>query len=56
MEDERTQQHTESITMNSLEIDTIGEILNISMGSAATAISIHAGSAGGNLHPNCGYA
>lgn len=39
MEDERTQQHTESITMNSLEIDTIGEILNISMGSAATAIS-----------------
>ena len=39
MEDERIQQHTESITMNSLEIDTIGEILNISMGSAATAVS-----------------
>ena len=25
--------------LNSLEIDTIGEILNISMGSAATAVS-----------------
>ena len=39
MEDERIQQHTESMNMSSLEIDTIGEILNISMGSAATAIS-----------------
>ena len=32
MEDERIQQHTESMNMSSLEIDTIGEILNISMG------------------------
>ena len=45
MEDERTQQHTESITMNSLEIDTIREIMNISMGSAATANSTNCGHA-----------
>jgi chemotaxis protein CheY-P-specific phosphatase CheC len=28
-----------SFELNSIEIDTIGEILNISMGSAATAVS-----------------
>lgn len=39
MEDERIQQHTGSVTMSTLEIDAIGEVLNISMGSAATAIS-----------------
>ena len=56
MEDERTQQHTESITMNSLEIDSIGEMLNIRMGSDCHCHFHHAGSAGGNLHPNCGHA
>ena len=39
MGEERSQQLEENITLSSLEIDTIGEILNISMGSAATAVS-----------------
>ena len=39
MGEERSQQLEEKITLSSLEIDTIGEILNISMGSAATAVS-----------------
>lgn len=38
MGEERSQQLEENV-LSSLEIDTIGEILNISMGSAATAIS-----------------
>lgn len=39
MGEERIQQLEEQNLLSSLEIDTIGEILNISMGSAATAIS-----------------
>ncbi len=39
MGEERSQQLEGNITLSSLEIDTIGEILNISMGSAATAVS-----------------
>ena len=39
MGEERNQQLEEQILLSNLEIDTIGEILNISMGSAATAIS-----------------
>lgn len=39
MDEERTQPGEGMKPLSSLEIDTIGEILNISMGSAATAIS-----------------
>ena len=39
MGEDRSQQLEGNITLSSLEIDTIGEILNISMGSAATAVS-----------------
>lgn len=44
MADERSQQ-TEEQVLSGLEIDTIGEILNISMGSAATAVSTMLGKA-----------
>ena len=36
---EESQQLEDGMVLSSLETDTIGEILNISMGSAATAIS-----------------
>ena len=39
MGEDRSQQLDNEAILSSLEIDTIGEILNISMGSAATAIS-----------------
>ena len=39
MADERSQQLEGQEVLSHLEIDTIGEILNISMGSAATAVS-----------------
>ena len=39
MGEERNQQLEEQNLLSSLEIDTIGEVLNISMGSAATAVS-----------------
>jgi len=39
MGEERSQQLEEQNVLSSLETDTIGEVLNISMGSAATAIS-----------------
>ena len=39
MGEDRSQQLENQAILSSLEIDTIGEILNISMGSAATAIS-----------------
>ena len=39
MGEDRSQQLDNEAILSSLEIDTIGEILNISMGYAATAIS-----------------
>lgn len=39
MGEEQIQQLEEKNVLSSLEVDTIGEILNISMGSAATAVS-----------------